>query len=133
MQSSLQYLEKVAARLAAMSDFEIAAALLVAVVLIGFLCIKRLQRLPGDSRSFNTPEVTLKSSQWTEPTDLLKLKRTLERLRMDYLIAHRSAKGVLFHRSLMRLTQQAVARSGYFQGREPEDELRLHQESESPH
>jgi hypothetical protein len=61
------------------------------------------------------------SVEWPgKAIDVASLKPRLERVRRNYLAARQPVKGLCFHRALIDLARQAVARLPFFHDRMPE-------------
>jgi len=98
-----------------MSAFEAIMQLTAVVVLLGLLCLKHRQRVRYRAGLYD-------STKWNgRPIDVTKLKPTVEDVRRDYLAARQSAKGVCYHRCLLRLARRSVTRFAYFQDHEPHE------------
>jgi hypothetical protein len=97
-----------------MSILEVTIWLAVVAALASYLYAKHRQRLRSASERYDP-------AKWTgKAIDVTKLKPRVEDVRRDYLAARQPAKGLCFHRALMDLARQAVARLAYFHDRPPE-------------
>ena len=116
-----EWVQTVSSRLAAMSDLEIVACLVLAALLSAFLFHKHRQRVgsrPLQSENAHCP---------VKPIEVSRLRPAVEAARGDYLAARKPARGVLFHKGLLALTRRAVAGLPYFQAHasHPEPEAPL--------
>ena len=91
------------------------------VVLLGcYIYIKHRQWVRGVPHQ-DDPE------QWSgKAIDVTPLQPKVEAVRRNHLAARTSVAGVCFHRALLELARQAVARLGYFHDREPESHAQAH-------
>ena len=92
---------------------------LVLIALLGiYLGIKHRQILRRQSEPCDPAKRTGKA------IDVTQLKPKVEVVRRNYLAAQQPANGLCFHRALIELARQAVARLAYFHDRLPEDHAR---------
>jgi hypothetical protein len=83
-------------------------------VLAGYLWIKHWQRVGNWSEQYDP-------AKWTgRAMDVARLKGRVAELRSDYLKRRVPTRGVRFHRSVLDLARQLVARLAYFHDRESE-------------
>ena len=67
------------------------------------------------------------AAKWSgNSIDVTQIKPRVEDVRRNHLPAQQPAKGLCFHRALIELARQAVARLAYFHDRASEDHPQAH-------
>jgi hypothetical protein len=98
-----------------MSGTEIILWLGLVALLGSYLCLKHRQRVRSHYERYE-------SAEWTgKAIDVTELKPKVEEVRRNYLEARQPVKSPCFHRALIELARQAVARLAYFHDRVPEE------------
>ena len=108
-----------------MSDLEFIGGssllgLTLVALLSSFLYLKHRQRLLSQWERRNPAEWVGKG------IDTSELRQTLDTVRQNYEAARPKAKGICFHRGLLGLAHQTVARLAYFHDREGSENARTY-------